>query len=70
MAGLSVVSWLFVFMPFILMSVIVALILLVFGLDPKSGKINVVEKTHFKHVKGNPIPDVYHRDSRGTIVDN
>jgi hypothetical protein len=57
-------------MPFILMSIIVALILLMFGLDPKSGRINVVEKTHFKHVKGKPIPDVYHRDSRGMIIDN
>jgi len=68
-SGLSVVSWLFVFMPFILMSLIVALLLLAFGLDPRSGRVNVVEKSHFKHVKGHPIPETYHRDSRGNIVE-
>jgi hypothetical protein len=38
--GLSVVSWIFVFIPFILMSVIVSILLYVFGLDVASGSFN------------------------------
>jgi len=37
--GLSLVSWIIVFVPFILMSVITSILLFVFGLDPTSGKI-------------------------------
>ena len=36
--GLSVVSWIIVFVPFILMTVIVSVVLYVFGLDAASGK--------------------------------
>jgi hypothetical protein len=35
---MSFISWVFVFVPFILMSVVAALLLFVFGLDPASGK--------------------------------
>jgi hypothetical protein len=38
--GLSVVSWIIVFIPFILMTVIVSMILYVFGLDAATGKLN------------------------------
>lgn len=38
--GLSVVSWIIVFIPFILMTVIVSMILYVFGLNATTGKIN------------------------------
>ena len=38
--GLSVVSWIIVFIPFILMTVIVSMLLYVFGLDAATGKIN------------------------------
>lgn len=38
--GLTVVSWIIVFIPFILMSVIVTLLLYAFGLDVSSGKLN------------------------------
>lgn len=37
--GLSVVSWIIVFIPFILMTVIVSMLLYVFGLDAATGKI-------------------------------
>ena len=37
--GLTVVSWIIVFVPFILMTVIVSMVLYVFGLDAASGKI-------------------------------
>jgi hypothetical protein len=38
--GLGVVSWIIVFIPFIMMTVIVSLLLYVFGLDAATGKIN------------------------------
>lgn len=38
--GLSVVSWVIVFIPFILMTVIVTMILYVFGLDAATGTAN------------------------------
>jgi hypothetical protein len=37
--GLGVVSWMLVFIPFMLMSLITAIILFVFGLDPSSGLV-------------------------------
>jgi hypothetical protein len=37
--GLNVISWIIVFIPFILMTVIVSMLLYVFGLDPSTGKI-------------------------------
>jgi len=41
--GMGIVSWIIVFIPFIFMSVIVAILLYVFGLDPATGKINVIQ---------------------------
>ena len=41
MSGLDVISWLIVFIPFILMTVIVSMLLLMFGLDPTTGQIAV-----------------------------
>jgi len=38
--GLNVVSWLIVFIPFIFMTVIVGMILYIFGLDVASGNFN------------------------------
>jgi hypothetical protein len=38
--GLSVVSWIIVFIPFILMTVIVTMILYIFGLDAATGTVN------------------------------
>ena len=38
--GLSLVSWIIVFIPFILMTVIVSMLLYVFGLDASTGKLN------------------------------
>lgn len=35
--GLGIISWIIVFVPFILMSVITSILLFVFGLDPSSG---------------------------------
>ena len=38
--GLGVISWIIVFVPFILMTVIVSLLLWIFGLDAASGTLN------------------------------
>jgi hypothetical protein len=38
--GLGVVSWIIVFIPFILMTVIVSMLLYVFGLDASTGSLN------------------------------
>jgi hypothetical protein len=43
--GLSVVSWIIVFIPFILMTVVVSMILYVFGLDAATGKLNKCDGT-------------------------
>lgn len=40
-AGMGIVSWIIVFIPFIFMSVIVAILLYVFGLDPATGQLNI-----------------------------
>jgi hypothetical protein len=42
--GLGLVSWLLVFIPFILMSTVVSILLVVFGLSPKTGRFNVPEQ--------------------------
>jgi hypothetical protein len=38
--GLSVVSWIIVFIPFIMMTVIVSMLLYIFGLDASTGSLN------------------------------
>jgi len=38
-SGLGIISWLFVFIPFLLMTVIISILLFVFGLDPSTGKL-------------------------------
>jgi hypothetical protein len=38
--GLGIISWFIVFIPFIFMTVIIAMLLYVFGLDAATGKIN------------------------------
>jgi hypothetical protein len=39
--GLGVISWIVVFIPFILMSIIISVLLLMLGLDPTTGKLKV-----------------------------
>ena len=40
-SGMTIISWLIVFIPFILMSAIVTILLFVFGLDPATGTLDV-----------------------------
>jgi hypothetical protein len=46
--GLGIVSWIIVFIPFILMSIIISMLLLMLGLDPSTGKLKI---------NGNPVED-------------
>ena len=39
-SGMGIISWIIVFIPFIFMSVIVAILLYVFGLDAATGQLN------------------------------
>ena len=54
-SGLGIISWFIVFIPFILMTLVVAILLLMFGLDPSTGKLKIKDTnqkaghTHHKH---------------------
>lgn len=39
--GMGIISWIIVFVPFIFMTVIVAILLYTFGLDPSTGELNI-----------------------------
>jgi len=60
--GLSVVSWIIVFIPFILMTVVVSMILYVFGLDAATGKLNKCEGSNASCGNGITV------DALGNIV--
>ena len=40
-SGMGIIAWILVFVPFIFMSVIVAILLYVFGLDPATGQLKL-----------------------------
>jgi uncharacterized protein YacL len=63
--GLGVVSWIIVFIPFILMTIVVSMILYVFGLDAATGKIN-----NFSYYENRKKPCVKNvsTDSLGNII--
>lgn len=46
--GLGIISWIIVFIPFIFMTVIVTLLLYIFGLDAATGRLRVVSNTEEK----------------------
>ena len=49
--GLGLVSWLIVFIPFLLMSIVVTMLLVMFGLDPETGKLAIYDKTNNRVIK-------------------
>ena len=63
--GLSVISWIIVFIPFVLMSVITSILLFVFGLDPST---RVVIPPKPKHPVMPPIHP-HHTDAKHHHVD-
>ena len=46
--GLDIISWIIVFIPFMLMSIITAILLFVFGLDPYTGKLHYKDLLNHK----------------------
>lgn len=55
-AGLSVISWMIVFIPFIMMTILTSLLLFVFGLSPSTGKLDYkVEYPGDKKNNGNSV---------------
>lgn len=40
-SGMGIISWVIVFIPFIFMTIIVTILLYVFGLDPSTGTLNI-----------------------------
>ena len=75
--GLGIVSWLIVFIPFILMTLIVSILLYVFGLDTSTGKLknnNMNVDSHGNIIVYNPdynpnINPVYYK-SPNIIIPN
>jgi predicted membrane protein len=53
--GMSIISWIIVFIPFILKSVIVAILLYAFGLDPQSGIMTCPNDKKNENKGGNHI---------------
>lgn len=63
--GLGVISWIIVFIPFLLMTVIVSVLLLVFGLDPKSGKLKVISAKKKQIIAdGDKVPHTHKHDHK------
>jgi len=68
--GLGTISWLIVFIPFILMTLVVAVLLLMFGLDPKTGKLKIEDKEKHKHHKHGPEDNGTHSHGHGPHDDH
>ena len=67
--GLGTISWLIVFIPFILMTLVVAVLLLMFGLDPSTGKLKIQDKKNHKHHKHGPGENSTHSHGEGPHSD-
>jgi|DEB0MinimDraft_10_1074344.scaffolds.fasta_scaffold149794_2 hypothetical protein len=57
--GLGIVSWIIVFIPFILMSLITTILLFVFGLDPSSGNIIPPKSSQLQSTPTVSVKDVH-----------
>lgn len=64
--GQTLIAWLIVFIPFIFMSVIVGILLFIFGLDPKTGKINILSTPSTQ--SPNNLPEDVYLDASGNVV--
>lgn len=72
--GLGIVSWIIVFIPFILMTVIVTLILVMFGLDPITGRKRRVISHHKHHKHHHKEPESseskHNHSKKGNALDH
>lgn len=53
--GMGIISWIIVFIPFIFMTVIVTILLYVFGLDVATGKLNITCDNENSNQGGNLV---------------
>lgn len=60
--GLSVVSWFIVFIPFIMMTVIVSMLLYIFGLDASTGSLNYTCNNSNANINGVTV------DALGNVI--
>lgn len=60
--GLSVVSWFIVFIPFIMMTVIVSMLLYIFGLDASTGSLNYTCNNSNTNINGVTV------DALGNVI--
>ena len=69
-SGLTVISWLVVFIPFISMTIITTLLLFVFGLDPASGNLNyeIMDVNNNFSVSTNGTFNVYYPDGSVELI--
>jgi hypothetical protein len=71
-SGMGIVSWIIVFIPFIFMSVIVAILLYVFGLDAATGKLKFTcdgDSDETKENSGNLIYSSSNKNKQVKFVD-
>lgn len=68
--GLGIISWFMVFIPFILMTVIIAILLLVFGLNPTTGKSIIHTNNTPKPIPPTDYRQQAARESTGGYFDN
>ena len=61
--GLGIISWMLVFIPFMLMSFVTSILLIVFGIDPSSGKLNYNKNS--QHInQSNPSDNIRKQGKR------
>jgi hypothetical protein len=65
-SGLGIISWFIVFIPFILMTLIISILLLVFGLNPSTGKVHIIDSQNGPLPSTKPI-DVRAESARQNI---
>ena len=70
--GMTIVSWIIVFIPFIFMSVIVTILLYIFGLDAATGRLNFKCDKPDEKKTGNLIysSTTYNKAKKNTRVKN
>ena len=60
--GLGIISWIIVFVPFFLMSIVTAILIFMFGLDPMTGRLHYKDVTHRQEKQHRDPRDPHHRD--------
>lgn len=66
--GMSIISWIIVFIPFMFMTVIVAILLYVFGLDAATGTLNI--KCDNSNTNQNPNSNLIYSSSSNNNSSN